>query len=648
MSCNSCSCSAEAVGNAADHAPHSASRKLRGVLLAISGVCALSAEILAWTTGENSTAVIILALPSIACAGQNTFRHAWEAVRTFTLGISFLMTLAVIGALAIGHWPEAAMVLFLFEVAERIEEATLAHAKNSIRNLMQLAPDVAHVQGDDGQWYETPTNEVPLSARVLVRPGERVPLDGAVVVGASAVNQAPITGESMPVEKTVGDKIFAGSINGSGALEISVTHTASESTLAHIVRLVEQAQQQKAQAERWVDKFARFYTPAVVIGAIAVAALPPLLFAQPFLPWFSRALVLLVIACPCALVISTPVTIWSGLAAAARRGILIKGGAVLERGRDLKMIAFDKTGTLTQGKPQVTDIVPLNGLNETDVLHLSASLEAQSEHPLADAVVEKWKDGNGQQPLLSVTNFQALAGRGAQGDVQGQEYFIGNHRLTHEREVCGDHVERHLSRLEGEGKSTLIFGNDEESLGVFGVADTLRPETSAAVTALRNYGVRVALLTGDNMSAASRIGTSAGIADVRAELLPQDKLHILDELRKEYSCVGMVGDGINDAPALAKADIGFVMGAIGSDAALEVADVALMNDDLRKIPAFIRLSQTTARVLWQNVVVAIAIKALFLALAVSGYATLWMAVFADVGATLLVVFNSLRLLKCKL
>lgn len=555
------------------------------------------------------------------------------------------MLIAVIGAAVLGQWPEAAMVLVLFEIAERIEDVTLSHAKNSIQSLMQLAPDVANLQTENHEYLEVETASVEIGQVLLVRPGERVPLDGEILAGVSALNQAPITGESLPVEKTTGETVFAGSINGDGALEIRVLQTSENSTLARIARLVEHAQEQRAPAERFIEKFANIYTPIVVVSAILIAVIPPLFFGGILFDWAYRALVLLVISCPCALVISTPVALWSGLAAATRRGILVKGGAFLEAGAGLKIFAFDKTGTLTKGEPEVMDIVPLNGLAKQEILHLAASLNAPSQHPIGSAVVAHWKQST-SEPLRAVQNFQALSGRGAQGLIAGQEYAIGNDRLNEERGVCGLHVHEVLDEFERNGQSAILLSDRHKTLGVLGIADTVRPESSEALRALENLGISTVMLTGDSQAVARQIGAQLKITDVRADLLPEDKLKVLSELQqKNPGVVGMIGDGINDAPALAQADVGVAMGAAGTDVALETADVALMDDDLRKLPEFIRIARATMSVLRQNIFFALGIKFLFFALAIMGLATLWMAVFADVGASLLVVFNSLRLLK---
>ena len=620
------------------------------VLMSVSGLAAVAAEVIAWTTHkEVSLPVIALALLSIATGGKDTLRKGWLSVRTFTLNINFLMTLAILGAVAIGQWPEAAMVTFLFGVAEMIEAFSLERARNAIRGLMEMTPETATVRDGADEWQVVKSAEVQVGQTVRVRPGERIPLDGEITTGRSTINQEPITGESMPVEKKAGDTVFAGSVNERGAFEFRVTANKGNTTLARIIRTVQEAQAQRAPTQRFVDQFARYYTPGVVIFALLVAVLPPLFFAQPFSPWLYKALVMLVIACPCALVISTPVTVVSGLAAAARQGILVKGGVYLEEGRKVKAIALDKTGTLTYGKPAVTDVFPLNGQSAEELLHLAASLDAQSEHPVASAIVEDCARAHGMErcnPLL-VTDFEAITGRGVKGTIDGRTYYVGNHRLAEENEVCGPHVEEVLDRLEREGKTTVVLTSENEALAVLGVADTLRETSVEAVKALHALGVRTVMLTGDNETTARAIADKVGIDDVRGNLLPEDKLSAMGRLLTEYGAVGMVGDGINDAPALAKATIGFAMGAAGTDTALETADVALMQDDLRKLPLFLSLSRQTSQVLTQNIALALGIKVVFFALALAGKATLWMAVFADMGASLLVVFNGLRLLKYK-
>ena len=620
------------------------------LMLALSGSAAITSEILVWTgSRETSPAVIVLALFSIALGGHGTLRKGWLALKTFTLNINFLMSLAVIGAVAIGQWPEAAVVIFLFALAELIETLSLDHARNAIHGLMAMTPDTAWVQLADGVWQEVAADTVSVGVTAKVRPGERIPLDGVVTAGSSSVNQAPITGESVPVAKAAGDPVFAGTVNERGMLEFRVTANKGNTTLARIVKSVQEAQGSRAPTQRFIDKFAGYYTPAVVGLAALTVAVPTLFFGAAFEPWFYKALVMLVISCPCALVISTPVTVVSGLAAAARRGILVKGGLHLENGRLIKAVALDKTGTLTHGKPVVTDLVPFNGLPADELLRLAAGADAHSEHPVAAAIVSAWQNpsGGGQRELPAAGAFESLPGRGAKAVIDGREYFIGNHRLIEELGACSPAVEAELERLEKEGKTAVVLAAEKKALGVIGVADTVRPHSREAIGQLRALGVVSTLLTGDNQVTADAIAAQVGIGDARGNLLPEDKLAAMDGLLARYVNVGMAGDGINDAPALAKATIGFAMGAAGTDTAIETADVALMDDDLRKLPHFIRLSRDTSSVLRQNIALAIGIKAVFLGLAFAGKATLFMAVFADMGASLLVIFNGLRLLRLR-
>ena len=612
-------------------------------LLLVSGLAAAGAEALAWTTHEDSSPIVIaLALLSIATGGWPTLKKGWIALKTFTLNINFLMSLAVIGAIAIGQWPEAAMVIFLFAIAELIEGLSLNRARNAVQSLMQLAPDVATVADASGAWQQVPVATVAIGTTMRVKPGERIALDGIVQGGVSSVNQAPITGESMPVDKTVGDVVYAGTINERGLLDIKVTANSGNSTLAKIVRVIEETQGKQAPTQRFVDNFARYYTPAVVVFAILVAVLPPLLLGAPFMAWVYKALVMLVIACPCALVISTPVTVVSGLTAAARRGILVKGGQFLETGYRIKAIAVDKTGTLTMGKPAVTEVVALAGSSGDAVLLLAASLDANSAHPLAAAIV---KAGPPAGSHLPVTQFAALHGRGVQGNIDGQMYYLGNARLMTELDVLTPQLQSILERLEQQAYTAMVLATQTGALGVIAVADVLRPAAAAAIARLTALGVTTVMLTGDNQLTAQRIAAEVGVSLVKAELLPENKLDEIKALQQQFGVVAMLGDGVNDAPALAQADIGFAMGAAGSDTAIETADVALMDDELGKVPEFIALSQRTRAILVQNISFAIGIKAVFFGLALAGMATLWMAVFADVGASLLVVANGLRLLR---
>lgn len=617
------------------------------LLVGFSGCAAISAEIIGWTTGnEQSPLVIALSLLAIALGGSDTIKKGFAALKTFTLNINFLMMIAITGAMLIGEWPEAAVVTFLFALAELIEAYSLDRARNAIRSLMEMTPELAMVKTDAG-WKEIAAAEVVIDAIVAVKPGERIALDGVVVSGQSTVNQAPITGESMPVEKLPGDPVFAGTINERGKLEFRVTANKGNTTLARIIRAVQAAQSERAPTQRFVDQFAHYYTPAIVVLAILIASVPPLLFGAAFAPWFYKGLVTLVIACPCALVVSTPVTVVSGLAAAARRGILIKGGVYLEEGRKLKALALDKTGTLTHGKPKLTDITPIYNQPEDKCLQLAASLDFHSGHPVASAVVAHWKQQQAEHKLLQVDDFESLTGRGVKGVIDGALYYIGNHRMVEELGICGPDVETVLEKLEKQGKTAVVLSSAQKPLCIFAVADTIRDTSVLAVKELQVLGVHCVLLTGDNQNTANAIAAEVGIEEVHGDMLPEDKLKAIDELRQRYDVVGMVGDGVNDAPALAKSSIGFAMGAAGTDTALETADVALMQDDLRRIPLFIGLSRKTSRVLKQNITLSIAIKVVFLALNFANLATLWMAVFADMGASLIVVFNGLRLLRLR-
>lgn len=616
---------------------------LQKAALVVSGLAAAGAEALAWSgQGDSSPAVIALALLSIASGGWPTLKKGWIALRSLTLNINFLMTLAVLGAVAIGQWPEAAMVIFLFAIAELIEGLSLNRARNAVHSLMQLAPEVASVSDGHGGWKELPVAAVAIGALLRVKPGERVALDGTVQNGYSLVDQAPITGESMPVEKRTGDIVYAGTINQHGVLEVQVTSNSGNSTLARIVRVIEETQGQQAPTQRFVDQFARYYTPVVVLCALLVAVLPPLLTGAPLLDWVYKALVMLVIACPCALVISTPVTVVSGLTAAARRGILIKGGQFLETGHRLRAIALDKTGTLTMGQPAVTDVTPLAGQTREAILLRAASLDANSAHPLAAAIV---RAGPPAAQHLPVSQFSALHGLGVQGELDGQMHWLGNARLMQQLQLLTPELQAALTHFEQQGQSAMVLATSHAALGVIAVADVLRPSAAAAIASLQQLGVTSVMLTGDNRLTAERIGSQVGVGVVRAELLPEDKLNEIKALQQQYGVVAMLGDGVNDAPALAQADIGFAMGAAGSDTAIETADVALMDDELGKLPEFIRLSRRTRSILLQNISFAIGIKLVFFALALGGLATLWMAVFADVGASLLVVANGLRLLQ---
>ncbi|WP_426156405.1 heavy metal translocating P-type ATPase [Pseudomonas sp. TSRC2-2] len=624
-------------------APAPAAVKKHWWPLALSGLTALGAEVIHFTSAAPDWVVAIVALVSILSGGLGTYKKGWIALKNFNLNINALMSIAVTGAILIGQWPEAAMVMFLFTVAELIEARSLDRARNAISGLMQMTPEQATVLQADGSWSEQEVKSVELGARVRVKPGERIALDGEVVSGNSTIDQAPITGESLPVEKTVGDKVFTGTINQAGSLEYTVTAAANNSTLARIIHAVEQAQGARAPTQRFVDQFSKIYTPAVFIFALAVAVIPPLFMGAAWFDWIYRALVLLVVACPCALVISTPVTIVSGLAAAARKGILVKGGVYLEGGFKLDYLALDKTGTITHGKPVQTDYLCLEATAESTAPAIAAALAGRSDHPVSLAIANAAVDKNSTAPI--VDNFEALGGRGVKGEIDGRTYHLGNHRLVEELGLCSPQLEEKLFALEKQGKSVVLLLDRAGPLALFAVADTVKETSREAIRQLHELGVKTLMLTGDNVHTAQAIAAQVGIDEARGDLLPTDKLQAIEDLYKKGHRVGMVGDGINDAPALARAEIGFAMAAAGTDTAIETADVALMDDDLRKIPAFISLSRNTASILKQNIALALVIKAIFLGVTFAGLATMWMAVFADMGVSLLVVFNGLRLLR---
>ena len=620
---------------------HTAAATSRQVLAIISGISLAAGLVLQWLT-----APVLLSRAAFAAAivtgGIYPARRAWAATRVMSLDINVLMLVAVAGAIAIGQWSEGATVTCLFAFAHILEARSMDRARNAIRALMDLTPAEALIHRD-GAEITVRVDDVKLGEILFVKPGEKIPLDGVVISGDSPVNQAPITGESLPVDKSAGQEVYAGTINGHGALEIRVTHLRRDTTLARIISLVELAQSQRAPTQAFVEKFARSYTPAVIALAVGIAAVPPLALGYPFGVWFYRALVLLVISCPCALVISTPVSVVSAIAAAARKGVLIKGGVHLERTGMVRCVAFDKTGTLTTGTPHVVEIIPLNGAGPQEILSIAAGLESRSEHPVGRAIVAEARSAG--VALESSSGFQALPGRGAEGIVGGEPALVGNHRLIEERGLCNADLHSKLDSVAASGRTAVLVARPGRPLGIIALADRPRASGRDAIELLRRQGVeRVVLLTGDNQASADALAKDFGIDETHAELLPPDKVAAVQKLKRTYGTVAMVGDGVNDAPALAAADIGIAMGVAGSDAALETADIALMADDLLKIAFAIRLGKATMRNIRVNVGLSLALKAVFLALAVVGYATLWMAVLADMGASLLVIANGMRLL----
>jgi len=617
---------------------------VRLALAVVSGVALAGGLILQWFFGDVFASRAAFAL-AILNGGTYTARRAWAAARVRSLDINVLMMVAVIGAMSIGQWSEGATVTFLFAFAQILEARSMDRARNAIRALMDLTPPEAVVRRDNVE-VKVGLDAVQLGEIVLVKPGERIPLDGIVSAGEGPVNQAPITGESLPVDKSMGDEVFAGTINGYGALDIRVTHVRRDTTLSRIIALVELAQSQRAPSQAFVERFARYYTPAIIALAIMIAVVPPLFLGQPFGSWFYRSLVLLVISCPCALVISTPVSVVSAIAAAARNGVLIKGGAHLERAGVIRCVAFDKTGTLTRGVPHVVEVISLNGAAAADILAIAAGLEIRSEHPVGRAILAKALDAGIELPTS--TRFRSLPGRGAEALIDGDPSLIGNHRLLEERGLCDAVTHSRLDRVAALGRTAVVVARLGRPIGIIVLADRLRVAARETIEMLRRQGVeRVVLLTGDNQATADAIVREVGADEAFAELLPEDKVSAVQKLRRRYGTIAMVGDGVNDAPAMAAADVGIAMGAAGTDAALETADIALMADELVKIPFAIRLGRATLRNIRVNLSVSLALKAVFLALAIAGSATLWMAVLADMGASLLVIANGLRLLKSK-
>ncbi len=613
-------------------------------LAAHAALAGVRAAFLEDAGGWPPTVAVALYALSVLAGVWTVLPKAWIAARRFRPDMNLLMIVAVCGAVGIGQWVEAATVAFLFALSLTLEAWSVGRARRAVAALMNLTPPTARLLDPEGREDEVPPDRVPVGARFRVRPGDRIPLDGRVVEGSGGVDQAPITGESVPVPKGPGDEVFAGTINGDGALVVESTKAASDTTLARIARMVGEAQSRRSPSEQWVEAFARYYTPAVMAVALLVLIVPPLAFGGEWAVWLYRALVLLVIACPCALVISTPVTIVAALASAARNGVLIKGGVYVEAPARLKAVAMDKTGTLTRGKPAVVEVVPLNGHTENELLERAAALEAQSTHPLAHAIVAHARERGVSVP--PVEDFRIIPGKGAVGRVAGTDYWVGSHRHLEERDQETPEVHDRLEALARAGRTVVVVGNDRHVCGFIALADRVRPEARQAVADLRAAGIEhVVMLTGDNRGTAEAVARDAGVDEVHAELLPADKVAKVEELVAKYGAVAMVGDGVNDAPAMGRATVGIAMGAIGTDAAIETADIALMSDDLSKLPWLVRHSRRALAVIRQNIVFALGVKAVFVVLTFAGYSSMWGAIAADTGASLLVVFNGLRLLR---
>ncbi len=613
----------------------------RFILTALSAAFMLAGVVVQYLTAFGHLSPYLY-LPAIILGGYYISRAALASLKAFSFDMNVLMSLAVLGAMLIGEWLEGAAVVLLFSVGNTLQTRTMNKTRKSIKGLMDLTPDYAIIL-EEGKERRVSLFEVKSGSIVLVRPGDKLPVDGEVLRGHSAVDQSPITGESLPVDKTVGDAVFAGTLNVDGYLEVEVKRLPSESTLSGIIRLVEEAQDSKAPVQHLVDVFAGYYTPVIMILAALTIVLPPLVLNEPLSKWFYTGLVLLVIACPCALVISTPVSLVAAIGNAARKGVLIKGGSHLEKAGKLNSLAFDKTGTLTKGQPAVKAVIPFAGVDTKSLLAIAASLEALSNHPLADAVLKAAKEKD--MDLFKVQGFKNLSGKGALGIIDGKEYYIGSARFF--KEVLGSDALAGFEESIAEkiaGYSYVLVGTKEKLMGLITFEDLVRPEAKKAVGALKSLGIRhLTMLTGDNRSAAARVADELGI-EYQAELLPRQKLQVIEGM-KAQGTVAMVGDGINDAPALAVADLGIAMGMAGTDTALETASVALMADDLAKVPFVIRLSRRTVAIIKQNIAFSVIVKLAFVALALAGKATLWMAVFADTGAAVLVILNGMRLLR---
>lgn len=586
----------------------------------------------------------LLYLASIICGVIYVIPKAYFSIKSIQPDINLLMILAIVGACILGDWFEGGSVAFLFSLSLFLEQWSVSRARKAISSLVQLSPTLARVIHQNGDVEEKNVGEVSVGTKILIRPGEKIPLDAVIVKGISSIDQSPITGESLPISKNVGDEVFAGTLNEEGVLECEVTKEVEDTTLARMIRLVEEAKGKRSESQQWVEKFAKVYTPIMLFLALAIMIFPPVFLGASATSWIYRGLVLLVIACPCALVIATPVANVSGLTTAAREGILIKGGIYLEQMGSLKALALDKTGTLTYGHPEVQQVVPVNHHTSKELLERAAALEVHSQHPLARAILKKAKEEN--VPITPAENYQILVGKGAQGFFQNQLFWIGSHRLMHERGQETPRVHEQALQLEDAGHTIVAIGNSSHVCGLISVADSPRKWVRKTIESIKAIGVKeIVMLTGDNEPTARALANFSGVDTFYAELLPEDKVKVVDQLQKKWGSVAMVGDGVNDAPAMASATLGIAMGGIGSAAALETAQIALMSDDLSKLPWLMILSRRVLRTIKQNIGFALAVKLVFLILALFNLTTLWMAIGADTGATLLVVFNALRLLR---
>ncbi|WP_138417618.1 heavy metal translocating P-type ATPase [Aquibacillus sediminis] len=582
---------------------------------------------------------------SILIGGYSLFIKGVKNLSKLQFDMNTLMTIAVLGAAIIGEWGEGATVVILFAISEALERYSMDKARQSIESLMDIAPKEALIRRGNEEMI-VHVEDIQINDIMIVKPGQKLAMDGMVIKGTSTLNQAAITGESVPVTKTIEDEVFAGTLNEEGLIEVKVTKRVEDTTLSKIIHLVEEAQAERAPSQAFVDKFAKYYTPVIVILAFLIAVMPPL-FGGDWSEWVYQGLAVLVVGCPCALVVSTPVSIVTAIGNAAKNGVLIKGGIYLEETGALKAIAFDKTGTLTKGVPAVTDIVNFSG-NEDDLLLITAAIEKGSQHPLASAILRKAEESGLRYNEVSVEDFQSITGKGVKAKVNNQIYYVGSPKLFEElHENLETDRRKKINDMQTQGKTVMVLGTEKEILSFFAVADEMRESSKDAIGKLNNIGIATVMLTGDNYRTAEAIGKQAGVSTIKADLLPEDKLNLIKELRDNHNSVAMVGDGVNDAPALAASTVGVAMGGAGTDTALETADIALMSDDIRKLPYTIKLSRKTLAIIKQNITFSIAIKVLALLLVIPGWLTLWIAIFADMGATLLVTLNALRLLRVK-
>lgn len=623
-------------------------RKKENVLAGISLLFVILGYLFVGRNGESNPLPIAMFIIAILVGGVGIFKIGFRNLVRFEFDMKTLMTIAIIGAAIIGEWEEAAVVVFLFAVSEALEAYSMDKARQSIRQLMDIAPPTAIIKRAHGEHFhelELPTEDIEIGDILIVKPGQKIAMDGIVISGLSAVNQAAITGESIPVNKTINDEVFAGTLNEEGALEVRVTKRVEDTTIAKIIHLVEEAQAEKAPSQQFVDRFAKYYTPAIMIIAFLVAVIPPLLVGD-WQHWIYQGLAVLVVGCPCALVVSTPVAIVTAIGNAARQGVLIKGGVHLEQLGHIEAVAFDKTGTLTKGQPAVTDIVTTENWSEDYVLQLVAAVEKQSQHPLAKAILNRLHDQKLSE--LIPTDFQSVTGKGAYATVDNQIIYVGSMKWATSLTSVDQNIESQVKNLQEQGKTVVAAVSNNQLIGLIAIADQLRRESKDVLNKLNALKVKhMVMLTGDAEPTAQAIATSLKMTDVRAGLLPEEKLMAIKDLRTQFGAVAMVGDGVNDAPALATANVGIAMGGAGTDAALETADIALMGDDLTKLPYTIGLSRKTLRIIKENIIFALVLKLIALLLVIPGWLTLWIAIFADMGATLLVVFNSLRLIRAK-